>query len=76
MTQGKRFILWAWSEKFRNFPETPFKIAFGGLKFCRAYERRFRSDYADALTAIYELGDEPKGLTLQVRERIGADAFE
>jgi hypothetical protein len=66
---AKRYTLWGWTARWSGVTQ-PLRITAGSLRDCRARERQFQSDYADALTGIYESGDYPKGLTLQVEERV------
>lgn len=63
------FVLWGWTSNWREVTR-PIPVMGGSLRECRSRERQFKDDYSDALTGTYARGDEPKGLSLQVEERI------
>lgn len=66
-----RYTLWGWSSRLRI--TEPIRITGGSLRDCRSRRKQFEADYPDALTGIYASGDEPKGLTLLVQQRIGGE---
>lgn len=70
---AKQYVLWGWTARLGI--RAPVRICTGSLPGCRTRQRQFTTDYPDALTGIYLSGDEPKGLALQVQERVApADA--
>jgi hypothetical protein len=70
MSAARRWTLWGWTARFRLDPEIPIRITTGSLRDCNTRERQFRQDYPDALTGVYEFGDKPVGLSIQVQQRI------
>lgn len=69
MSVAQGYVMWGWTTRYGV--RIAMAIMCGTLPDCRARQRQFRSDYADALTAIYPVGIEPKALALQVRQRLG-----
>lgn len=66
-----KYTLWGWTAQWGPFtPPAPIRITGGSLRDCRVRDRQFRSDYPDALSGIYESGDDPKGLALQIQQRV------
>ncbi len=66
---AKAYVMWGWTSRYGV--RIAMAIMCGSMRDCRARQRQFRSDYDDALTGIYPVNVEPKGLALQVQERIG-----
>lgn len=66
---NRRYILWGWTSRW-NVKPSPIPIMIGNLRECRSRQRQFQEDYPDALTGIYVKGDNPKGLSIQVAERV------
>lgn len=62
------YVMWGWTGRYGV--RIAMAITCGTLRRCRVRQRQFKSDYADALTAIYPVGVEPKALSLQVQERV------
>jgi hypothetical protein len=68
-----RYTLWGWTGQWPEATQ-PLPIAGGNLRDCRTRQRQFCADYPDALCGIYVAGDDPEGLTLQVKQRIGGES--
>ena len=70
MSVTRTYVMWGWTGRYGV--RIAMAIMCGTLHDCRVRQRQFRSDYSDALTGIYPVGIEPKGLALQVQERVEA----
>lgn len=64
-----RYTLWGRTSRWPGVTQ-PLRITIGSLRDCRPRQRQFHADYPDALTGIYLSSDEPKGLSLQVQQRL------
>jgi len=67
-----RWVLWGWTARWQGV-NVPLRVCGGTKREVDARQRQFKADYPDALTGTYESGDEPTGLRLQVRQRIGSE---
>lgn len=62
------YVLWGWSARLGV--NLPVRITSAQHpQELRQRQKQFHTDYADALTAIYKRGVDPKGLRAQVQER-------
>lgn len=64
-----RYTMWGWTSRWPGVTQ-PLRVMGGTVRECRTRRLQFERDYPDALTGTYATGDEPKGLALQVQDRL------